>query len=342
VVGAMLVAGGLVILGLAPTKAAREDRDAKGDGDAGPRAEQPIHPVPALARSAAPTAIAAPKPRPDYVAAKGAISDCWSSKRCPPAMTCWLGDDERLGCYSSNCSTVPGSDVRCGAREVCATIDRRQGIRRCVEAGDVPENGICRGTEFSGPETGCAPGTVCWRSHCHRLCAGATDCDKGSCTRVNDGERICVPSCAGDGDCQGGRKCVGLDPSEARICVHVPSSDGGSGCLPDVDSCPVGQRCDFALADDVLVSTCRPACDERTPCPQESICAAAGNGARQGGVCIAICNPTSRGCAGGESCVVVDAARDVWGCRTVPSADRPGVNVLRTQGHFSDSVADPR
>jgi hypothetical protein len=119
--------------------------------------------------------------------------------------------------------------------------------------------------------------------------------------------------------------------------VLVREDHPGEVCRPDGAGCGSGQRCEFALAEDELVSACRPTCSVTSACPDAMVCAS-GPG---GDLCLARCDPARPTCPGRESCVALDAAGREWGCRLMPFAERPGVHVSRARGHFSDPTSTP-
>jgi hypothetical protein len=276
-----------------------------------------------------------------FGAVKAAIADCWSSKTCPAGSTCWMGDDGQLGCFNANCTGGPESVQQCGPERTCEVIDRRRGLRRCVAAGATREGGICQPGEFARARLACAPGLTCWRGHCRRVCDAKTGCDNGVCARVNGTDWACVPSCNFDSECKvEGWACVTLDERGARTCLRAGHGREGRACRPDTASCAAGERCDFVIKEDTLLSACRPRCDASRACPGGMACATTAGEA--GGVCLRACDPQGRRCPAPESCVPVDAAGQTWGCRIAPYAERPGVHGSRAKGQFSDPVAEPR
>jgi hypothetical protein len=327
------------LLWLARAPAPKPETEAmNAGGERSPTVARPESP-PALTLSPRqpPAAMPVGRDRDEYARAKAKIADCWAAMKCPPGSTCWLGDDGSLGCYRSNCSSALEAGEQCGSGRTCETIDRARGIRRCVAAGRVSEGGLCADPEFAGLEASCAAGLLCWRNHCRRLCRQDDECS-GACAKVNAADAICVPACKSEQDCRSGYSCLAVSPSTVPICVR-PLPAIGHGCLPDragVRSCGVGMACDFALAQDLLLSACRPVCDDRTPCPTGSSCWTSGPA---GGVCVRSCDPAGADCAGQESCAALDAGGQRWGCRLLPHADRPGVPLERSRGHFSDPLA---
>jgi hypothetical protein len=271
-------------------------------------------------------------------AIKSAIADCWTNKTCPAGSTCWMGDDGRLGCFTSNCSGGPDGIGQCGADRTCSVIDRKRGVRRCVTAGAVPEGGVCQLSEFARERLSCAPGLECWLSHCRRLCEPKTGCAKGACVRVNAAESVCVPPCTSDAECRvQGFACVAV-AGGGRTCLRMATFPDAKTCRPDVTSCAPDERCDYAVAEDTLISACRPTCSDAAPCPGGGICVPG----EQGNVCVSPCEPHGPRCPPRESCVPLDPAGSRFACRLVPYGDRPAVHTSRIQGNFNDPVAEPR
>jgi hypothetical protein len=203
----------------------------------------------------------------------------------------------------------------------------------------VPEGGVCQLSEFARERLSCAPGLECWLSHCRRLCEPKAGCAKGACVRVNAAESVCVPPCTSDAECRvEGFACVAF-AGGGRTCLKTATFPDTKTCRPDVTSCAPGERCDYVVAEDTLVSVCRPTCSDASPCPGNGICLPDGD---QGSLCVRPCDPHGPRCPARESCVPLDPAGSRHGCRLVPYGDRPAVHASRIQGNFGDPVAEPR
>ena len=151
-------------------------------------------------------------------------------------------------------------------------IDRRRNVRRCVDAGTVPEGAPCLDAEFADCSLSCAPGLVCWSARCRAACRGDADCGSGACVKVNGADHACVASCRTDADCRhSAPSCVGLQAGSPKVCITQAA--GQSECRPDDEtSCKPGQRCDVSLVRETLLSRCRAACDDGAPCGAGALC----------------------------------------------------------------------
>jgi hypothetical protein len=276
-------------------------------------------------------------------AERDAILTCWADSRCPRGSVCWLGDDGRVGCFASNCSSVRDGINQCGADESCETMQRASGIYRCVAAGLVQEGGSCLvGTENDRARS-CARGLGCWRGRCRKTCAPHGTCEAGqSCVPVTTRDWVCAQGCQTNADCRGQTTCVALDGADARSCVRLRTHAPVPGCRPDDPAaCASGERCDVAFFNDILIGVCRPTCQGGS-CPADSTCVdrpgSGGEGAR---LCIRTCDPDGAHCPAGDRCVALEASAQTWGCLRMAAADRPGIHVERGRGHFEARVADP-
>jgi hypothetical protein len=210
------------------------------------------------------------------------------------------------------CSPVCGTGGACSAGLVCAAA-----AKVCV-----PQQGACGVTNLCVPDTlaVCAKDSDCADStqQCdlalkacvakNRACPAGDACDPQ--------QRVCVHTCAVDGDCKliegaAGYRCRNNACYQLATCnsdaecsatskqICASNGDGGKSCAPGCVSptdCPLGQGCN----DEPSHPRCTPACKQNQDCPLNAVCHSGACASSFGG-CAQACQ-TNAACALGSSC----------------------------------------
>jgi hypothetical protein len=269
------------------------------------------------------------------------ILECNSSGRCPRETVCWIGDDDRLGCFGSNCGGPNDPGGQCSVNENCMAISRRAGIYRCVRVGPMGDGQGCVDPTFASIARSCGKGLTCASGRCRRTCASDQECGGNDhCGPVNERVRACIPSCTEDDQCESGQTCLSVRGRGAKMCLRVGLSPSrGVSCRPDVPgSCPNGQLCEVSLSASTLIGVCRPSCSSGgcangKACRQPSTASAA-----DFRVCSDSCGGRDEECPKGEVCIAQDRQQTSWACQVAPLAARPSVQYTVARGSFADPV----
>lgn len=270
------------------------------------------------------------------------ILGCWDRKACPAGTVCWMADDGHLGCFAPNCQSVADREKKCGAGQACLPASKMASIYRCVAAGPLTLGGSCLDPMIATPSRTCQPGLICVNTLCRAACDPAQpDCAANEvCAQQTTRDWACMPGCASDGDCDGGKACLRRNAARGT-CVSVPPGT----CRPDrPDSCPQGETCDANVVDGrMLAGFCRRSCDAGV-CPAGFACwpgMDARPAATTGGICLQTCRADGQGCPTDQVCMALDAESTRWGCRRDFHNARPALDVRVARGSFGDAIAKP-
>lgn len=230
------------------------------------------------------------------------VSDTCSSGTSAKDTACLNNEECKSGlCEGGKCA-LKKDGAACTAAAECLGGTCYQ--QKCTSKKDV--KAACTG------DGECASG-ICYSSTCRKDCTGKDSCESGQICASDDGKRtFCLtPSydqkigstCAYNGQCTGGLKCLGMAGDAQSVCTTTCQNDLG---------CPPHMNCD-KQADGTSVCVprgfCSP-CLQDSNCPAGHTCAAIFGGSEK--YCTTACNLGNSECpmfsqckavAGGSYCV---------------------------------------
>jgi hypothetical protein len=210
---------------------------------------------------------------------------CRGDEDCDAPLVCLRGKLMwKAACVASQCST----DVDCSEGLSCYSIRAGERVvRRCGAPGKAKAGEFCVELPLK-PEMGCAPGLMCTDKRCRRSCQPQEPqgCPAGYfCSAADVKGTVCLPTCEGQ-SCPEGQRCVALKHG-ASVCARVHGPD----C--QLNPCPAGQECEVTAREsrNDVGMRCLLACDPQSrPCPEGFSC--------MRGQCIQQCNSDAPGTCG--------------------------------------------
>jgi len=236
----------------------------------------------------------------------GKCGDCRDASECPAGEGCVLDREHgRMRCLPANCKTADN----CAEGQVCLAHHSATGasIRRCAEAGTLPEGAECL-DPMGPPEMRCALGLLCVLERCGRECDPKTKhpCTAGEvCITMEDEGSGCYATCSTDGDCAPGKVCRG--GGQPSRCVEQLGPDCSAlHCSPP-------SRCEGTFATGQVAYECVTDCNplrQEPQCPDGFVCGASGTQSR----CYQRCTSAANDCPPGRVCFAVMEDRSQYGC----------------------------
>ncbi|MBI5533282.1 MAG: hypothetical protein HY898_11235 [Deltaproteobacteria bacterium] len=155
-------------------------------------------------------------------------ADCGSLLCIPDISTEFFGGGPAHGYCSKDCTSFLHGGV---GVDPCSLVDPNS---LCSAAGDDPNDPATRGFCLEGCSQGPPMDSGGFGKFDPKKCHGRRDV---ACTVVDGGSlSLCLPTCARDADCTGGRKC---DPRKG-VCVDQPTPGSAMGAHCHDDGGPIG------------------------------------------------------------------------------------------------------